>query len=143
MSIRFLAALACVATLALVGCGSEHPDIVPVSGTVTIDGKPVTAGQIMVSPAGHRPSIGPLDDNGRFTLTCFEQGDGVLKGTHLATVTAVEQIDERSNRWHAPKVYANKASSNLWVTIDGPMDNLEVKLTWAGSGKSGPFVDRF
>jgi hypothetical protein len=140
-SIAVIYALLLIATS---GCGSKHPDIVPVSGTVTIDGKPLTQGVITVAPQGHRPSTGEIDENGRFTLTCFEPGDGALKGTHLATVAAVEPVSERSNRWHAPREYANRIKSGLWVTIDGPTDDLNIELTWAKSGKEkGPFVDNF
>ncbi len=126
-----------------VGCGEKHPGIVPVSGRVTIDGKPLTVGQVRVSPAGHRPSLGAIDKTGRFTLSCFEIGDGVPTGTHLATISAIEPIDERSNRWHAPKEYANSVSSGVWVDITGPTDDLQIELTWAGSKQSGPFVDKF
>jgi hypothetical protein len=144
---RYRSLLALMFSLLLVatpGCGSKHPDIVPVSGTVTIDGKPLTLGAVTVSPQGHRPSTGTIDENGRFILSCFEPGDGVLKGTHLATVAAVEAVSENSNRWHAPKEYANRIKSGLWVTIDGPTDDLKIELTWAKSGKEkAPFVDKF
>ena len=110
---------------------------------VTIDGQPLTVGQVSVSPQGTRSAIGRLDAEGRFTLSSYEIGDGAPIGTHAATVTAVEGIDERSNRWHAPKKYANKVSAGLWVTIDGPTDDLKIELTWEGSGHDGPYVDKF
>jgi hypothetical protein len=125
------------------GCGDKHPGLVPVSGTVTIDGKPLALGQIRILADGHRPAIGSIEEDGSFTLSCFEVGDGAPTGTHLATIAAVEQLTERSNRWYAPKKYASKVSSGLWVTIDGPTDDLNIELTWAGSGQSAPFVDRF
>lgn len=85
-----------------------------------------------------------LDEEGRFTLTCRNPGDGVLTGTHLVTVTAVETLGETSRRWHAPKEYANETESGLWVTIDGPTDDLKIELTWAKSGKEkAPFVEKF
>jgi len=107
-----------------------------------IDGKPVETGQISVMPEGRRLSFGKLDKDGRFTLTCYKPGDGAPIGQHIATVTAVETINDRSNRWYAPKKYANKATG-VWVTIDGPTDNLKVDLTWANSSEKGPFVDKF
>lgn len=127
---------------AVVGCGNEH-GLVPVSGTVTIDGKPLTVGQVMVSPEGHRQSIGPLDDQGRFELTCYEKGDGAPIGTFPVAVMAVEQIGERELRWHAPRKYSNELNSGLTVTIDGARDDLNIDLTWSGSGSKGPFTERF
>ena len=140
LSILFTASLACLA--ASTGC-NKHPGIVPVSGIVTIDGQPVPVGQVAVSPAGQRAAVGKISPDGRFTLSCFELNDGAPTGTHPVTVSAVEQVNEQSNRWHAPKKYANKVSSGLQVTIDGPTDNLEIKLTWEGSDHDGPFVDKF
>lgn len=129
--------LACVT-----GC-NKHPGIVPVSGTVTIDGQPVPAGQVSVSAEGQRAAVGKIGPDGRFTLSSFELNDGAPTGTHPVTVSAVEGVTEQSNRWHAPKKYANSVTSGLQVTIDGPTDNLEIKLTWEGSGHDGPFVDKF
>lgn len=134
--------LACVA-LACVGCDNQHPNIVPVSGTVTIDGEPLSVGQVRVLAAEHRPAIGKINEDGTFTLSCFELGDGAPAGTHLATVTAAEQLSETSSRWYAPKKYSSNATSELWVTIEGPTDDLTIELTWDGSGQSGPFVDKY
>lgn len=134
-------AVTVVGLMALTGCGDDK-GLVPVSGTVTIDGKPLTTGQVMVSPEGHRPSVGPLDEQGRFQLTCYEKGDGAIPGTYAASVMAVEQIGERELRWYAPKKYASNVSSGLTVTIDGPTDDLNIALTWDGSRHTGPFVER-
>ncbi|WP_425399474.1 hypothetical protein [Aeoliella sp.] len=137
------ATLVVVVLAASVGCQNNHEGIVPVSGTVTIDGKPLTVGQVRILAKDHRPAMGRIQPDGSFTMSCFELSDGAPMGTHLATVSAVESINERSNRWHAPKKYANKVSSDLWVTIDGPTEDLRIELTWAGCKESGTFVDKF
>jgi hypothetical protein len=129
-------------TVALTGCQQRHPELVPVSGHVMIDGKPLTHGQITVHADGHRASMGKIDGDGRFNLTCFKLGDGAPVGQHIATVTAVEPMGEHANRWHAPKKYANQATG-VWVKIDGPTEDLKVDLTWANSNEKGPFVDKF
>jgi hypothetical protein len=116
--------------------------MVPVSGQVTIDGKPVTHGQITVLPEGHRASIGKLNSEGRFTLSCYSMGDGAPIGTHIATVTAVEPVDEHTNRWHAPKKYANKVTG-VWVVVDGPTNDLKVPLSWDNEKDKGPFIEKF
>ncbi|MCO6043278.1 hypothetical protein NG895_05110 [Aeoliella sp. ICT_H6.2] len=138
-----LVALWLMALSVCLGCGDKHEGIVPVSGTVTIDGQPLTIGQVRILAKDHRAAMGRIQPDGSFTMSCFELSDGAPIGTHLATVSAVESINERSNRWHAPKKYANKVSSDLWVTIDGPTDDLKIELTWADSKQSGPFVDKF
>ncbi len=128
---------------ACVGCQKKHPGLVPVSGTVTLDGKLLTMGEVRILATNHRPAIGRIKSDGSFTLSCFDLNDGAPTGNHLATVTAVELIDERSRRWHAPKRYANEIDSNLRVTIDGPTNNLRIELTWEGSNQSGPYVEKF
>ncbi len=128
---------------ACLGCQGKHPGLVPVTGTVTIDGKPLTMGEVRILAANHRPAIGRINPDGSFTLSSFELNDGAPAGKHLATVTAVESIDEHSRRWHAPKKYANKLDSDLWVTIDKPTDDLRIELMWVGSKQSGPFVEKY
>lgn len=129
--------------LVLVGCGPKHPGLVTVSGVVTIDGEPVTLGQVKLSPNGKRAAVGRIGTDGSFSLSSFELNDGAPVGKHLATVTAVESVNERSNRWHAPKRYGSEADADLWVTIEGPTDDLKIELTWEGSKHDGPYVDKF
>lgn len=123
----------------LAGC-DDGPKIVPVSGQVLIDGEPLTHGFVQVAPAGYRPASGKIGEDGRFTLTTTKPGDGCVVGTHPATVVGTESIDAGSQRWHAPKAYADYESSGLTVTIDGPTEDLKIELSWKG-GK--PFVERF
>src|SRR6476659_5489684 len=138
----FQSAITVIGFLSIIGCKGAHSELVPVSGHVSIDGKPLAVGQVASYPKGHRASFGKLDSEGHFTLTCYLPGDGVPIGQHIATVTAVQSIDEHSNRWFAPKKYANTATG-VWVTIDGPTKDLKVDLTWAGSNQNSPFVDKF
>jgi hypothetical protein len=129
-----------VAALVLsAGCNHGRPVRVPVSGMVRIDGKPLSHGVIQFAPAGARPSMGRLNAEGRFTLTCYETGDGVTLGTHKVVVDASQLIGEDSRKWHAPKHYASTNSSGIEVEIDGPRDDVAIELTWSGKG---PFVER-
>ena len=134
---RVAAAMTC---LFIAGCGDGRPSRVPVSGSVVIDGQPVTHGSIMFIPAGGRPAGGSVDTQGHFALTCYEPGDGATPGHHRVKVTAVEPINERSSRWLAPKKYADEKTSGIEVEITEPVDDLKIELTWDG-GK--PFVERW
>lgn len=125
--------------LLLAGC-SSGPKIVPVSGQVLIDGKPLEHGVVQVAPAGFRPAVGTIGPGGRFTLETLEPGDGCVVGTHPAAVIANESTSPSSQRWHAPKKYADASTSGLQVTIDGPTDSLKIELSWDG-GK--PFVEHY
>ncbi len=72
------------------GCGgsAEHMLTAKVSGTVTMNGQPVTGGGILFSPivvdkklAG-KPSAGSVLPDGTFSLTTYEAGDGAVIGMH-------------------------------------------------------------
>jgi hypothetical protein len=63
------------------GCQPSLPyEIVPLSGTVTYQGKPVPNTEIVFAPEVGRPSNGRTDDNGRFTMIYTVKYNGVQKG---------------------------------------------------------------
>ena len=128
-------ALAAV-VLALTGCDGG-PTIVPVSGTVTLDGQPLAYGHVQVLPAGWRPASGRLDGSGRFTLTTTTPNDGCPVGTHPAVVLAGESITPETMKWHAPSKYADVKTADLTVTITGPTTDLKIELKSDGTMKPG------
>jgi hypothetical protein len=122
----------------LPGCSDGLPERVPISGTVMIDGKPLTCGSIMVIPQGERPAGSSISADGRFTLTSYRLNDGVVPGTHKVSIQATQHLNERDTRWLTPKKYGNPATSGLTVTITEATDNLIINLTWEGKK---PFVE--
>jgi hypothetical protein len=132
---RLVAGAAAVLILAAAGCGGSGPKVVPVSGTVTIDGQPLSYGHVQVLPAGFRPASGRLDGSGRFTLTTTTPNDGCAVGTHPVVVLAGESINADTMKWHAPQKYADVKTSDLTVTISGPTDDLKIELKSDGSMK--------
>lgn len=130
----------CLAILPLAAC-NDHPDRLPVSGQVLIDGQPLRYGHILFVPNEGRPSRADIDENGHFELASFSSADGAAKGTHRIAVFAGQQISQSETRWHAPKKYADYSTSGLEETLEGPTDSLVINLTWAG-GKPFTEVDR-
>jgi hypothetical protein len=134
-----MAAASTLAALAsITGCSDGRPTRIPVSGTVLVDGKPLTQGNIKFVPTGARPSAGKLDENGRFTMACYDGDDGVIPGTHRVAVSASKIIGESKIQWFAPKKYADFRTSGLTFEITEPTENLTINLTWDG-GK--PFIE--
>ena len=125
---RLTAGAALAALVGLTGCGEGGPKIVPVSGIVLIDGQPLTYGHIQVIPTGWRPASGRIGGDGRFTLTTTVSGDGCAVGTHPVAILAGESLTPETMKWHAPKRYADIATSGLTVTITGPTDDLKIEL---------------
>lgn len=121
------------------GCSDGRPKRVAVSGKVLLDGKPLTKGVVQFVPNDSRQSAGKLDENGNFTLSCYEQGDGVVLGAHRVVVISREVVNGTSIRWLAPPKYADVRKSDLSFEITEPTEDLVIELTWNG-GK--PFIQR-
>jgi len=123
-----------------VGCSDGRPSRVPVSGQVLIDGEPLTFGAVRFHPEEGRPSTGELDQEGRFSLSTFEPGDGCPLGTHRVAIISVEELSSTTRRWNAPKEYASPGRSGLSQTIDGRTDSVLIELTWGN--QQGPIIER-
>src|SRR5262245_33255012 len=89
---RFAVVAWVMCTAAAVGC---HRDVDPVSGRVTLNGKPLAGAVVTFQPRGNstepRPSgtgsIGHTDDQGRFSLRMVEPNKpGAVVGDHTVTI---------------------------------------------------------
>jgi len=77
------------------GCGPARPATTRVSGLVSFKGAPVAEAYVNFIPADGRPASGRTDAEGRFSLSTFVPGDGVLPGEHVVTVS--KQVASKSN----------------------------------------------
>ena len=119
--------LAGLVVLSTTGC-NQGPELVPVSGQVLIEGKPLPAGFIRVLPTNGRAALGTINSDGKFILKTKDK-DGTLVGEHPVEISAFEFKDRRKI-WYAPYNYADYQTSKLTAKIDGPTDNLKIELTW-------------
>ncbi len=137
---RILTLLCLTAIVAtFVGCSDGRPGRVPMSGQVLIDGQPLTHGYVRFVPKDARPSGAQLDEQGRFTLSCYGEKDGIIPGMHQLEVDASEWISNKQRKWHAPPKYFRYKTSGLTQEITESTESIVVNLTWDG-GK--PFVER-
>jgi hypothetical protein len=84
-----LCLLVLLSTPLLAGCGSSVA-VVPVTGKVTVDGQPLTAGQVSLVPLEAKPgavaSAGAIDANGDYVI--YTGGKtGAPPGKYKVTVT--------------------------------------------------------
>jgi hypothetical protein len=121
------------------GCSDGRPERVPVKGRVTIDGKPLEAGNVLFYPAENRVAMAKIQPDGTFTLSTYDFGDGCVTGRHPVSVNASKLINQQTMRWFAPKKYAGADTSELEFEVTEPTDAAEIKLSWEG-GK--PFDER-
>lgn len=84
----------------LSGCGSSEtgPDIemIPVTGTVVMDGKPLAGAMVEFHPTGSTKgngAYGLTDESGKFTLTDFHSNPGCPPGEYGVTFSKITQPD--------------------------------------------------
>ena len=84
--------VACVyGLLVIAGCGGDSGRIstYPVTGTVTGNGKPIVGAQITFHPEdeeGTRPAFGVTNQDGEFSLTTYDDGDGAIAGQYTVSI---------------------------------------------------------
>ena len=82
----------------LTGCGRSGPEIARVSGTVTLDGKPLPEAFVFFRHAdGGRISEAFTDNSGRYTLNYSNDESGAMVGSNTVRIsTFIEAVREDS-----------------------------------------------
>jgi hypothetical protein len=111
-----LCVVAAVSLALCAGCGSESGTFVgstvPVKGTASYKGKPLSQGEIVFEPdSGGREAHGSIGPDGTFELTTFKHGDGAVAGTHRVAVTGTSKKD------NVPIKFKNVSSSKTQVEV--------------------------
>lgn len=77
-----------------VGCGGPAglPNMVPIRGTVSYEGKMLTEGTVIFAPTASdgRQARGTIQSDGSFRLTTLKQNDGAQQGEYKIVVIALE-----------------------------------------------------
>jgi hypothetical protein len=127
------------------GCGRSGPETLSVTGTVTLDGKPIAGASVMFMPQFEgQPAVGATDDEGEFTLTTGGSTEGALVGTYQVTVTLKEVsgvlVDKDGlsagigpggiqEKWIVPQRYSTVETSELSVEVARGMEPVRLELT--------------
>lgn len=93
--------LPCLLIIALLGCDSGGkkiplPDTVPVSGVVTLDGKPLETAVVTFSPTGTTKGVdclGLTDEEGKYKLKQIRGKDGAPQGTYRVFISQMKRGD--------------------------------------------------
>jgi hypothetical protein len=75
--------------VAISGC-HHGPQMVPVTGKVTLGGKPLAFGVITFQPPSGQPAQGNIQSDGTFSLSTYKQGDGAVVGKHKIRIACFE-----------------------------------------------------
>jgi hypothetical protein len=130
MSRRFgLVAICLVAA----GCG-RRITLVPAEGRVTLDGKPVEFGAVMVQPVAGPAAQGRITSDGTFRLGTFKPDDGAIQGPATVRVVCRKDITQPGGeKAYGPSLipdrYTRFDTSGLTVEIKAGMKPLEISLS--------------
>jgi hypothetical protein len=120
-------AFALAVCLLLAGCSKSN--VVPVSGTLTYKGQPVTNAYVNFVPENGRPSMGETDQNGRFTLVYDPQTKGAQLGKHRVFVThnaAADASQPGTIPGEPPKL--SPESKELFSKYSGEKSKVEIVI---------------
>lgn len=134
-------------TFALVAAGCDRgPVLYPVTGSLTLDGKPLKGAAIGFIPkAGGRHGAAVTDENGEFVVGTFTADDGAWAGEHTIVVSAQRMVKPGNDRagilpvmeYITPERYDNPETSGLPVEVKKDMDPVELRLTTEESVEGG------
>jgi hypothetical protein len=91
---RVVGSIVALMLLVATGCGEKGVPTKEVRGTVTFKGSPPPKeGGILLTPLEAAPGLprrearGDFDQSGKFTLTTFDKGDGIIPGKYAVKIT--------------------------------------------------------
>lgn len=132
---RFFAAMV-LATA--VGCGSDLPQTVPVTGRVTFDGHaPPGPGSVYFVPQEAatgfpmRPGTGDFDQEGYFTTKTFDPGDGLMSGKYTMLIECWQvppNLEGKPSMTYVPKKYQSAQTSGFKLDITPDMEPQTITL---------------
>ena len=123
----------------LTGCGGagDAPETVAAKGTVTVDGKPMSGLSVAFVPTSGKLATGETDDQGNFTLTTNEPGDGAVVGSYSVAINKIQEVTEAMpgmEGYKKPepppfsKKYTDVKTSGLIATVDADPSKNEFKF---------------
>lgn len=107
----------------------DRPNRVPVSGQVLLDDKPLTNAMIVLIPREGRSAVASLDEQGRFTLSCFGGEDGAIPGNYGIEIAMTKAPRKTDPPWPVPKMYTQHMTSGLSAEITKSTRDLVIRLT--------------
>ena len=119
------------------GCNNS-PNIVPVKGTVLLDGKPLEGAAVLFHPTtDERPAVGVTDKRGMFQLTTRRQGDGAHVGLNKVSITKESEEPQLNDAQEGiqdftlitPAQYASPELSGVEIDVYPGMESIMLEMT--------------
>jgi hypothetical protein len=131
-----LAPQALCLALAIASLGCENRLGASVSGSVTLDGKPLTTGNVaFVDAGGGAVALGPIDSQGKYTVSTGTEL-GLAPGKYTVTVVATEEpvvpadpnIAPAAPKLISPAKYSDASTSDLQVDVRAGANDIPLVL---------------
>jgi hypothetical protein len=123
--------------LSLVSLGCSGPYAASVSGTVTLDGQPLTTGNVSFYPDGGSgaPAYGQIDSSGNYSLSTGSN-TGLAPGKYIAVVVATKDPPQPYDKTGAeippipitPGKYGSTTTSDLHVEVNPGKNTIPLAL---------------
>ncbi|MCA9014015.1 MAG: hypothetical protein KDA77_01675 [Planctomycetaceae bacterium] len=88
--ISFLFTFLCIIAAGCSNTPGDQPDLGTVTGTVTLDEKPLAGVMVVFSPESGRSSMGTTDDAGKYELVYVGDTRGAKIGMHKISITTAQ-----------------------------------------------------
>ena len=104
----------------VLGCGGDTPTLGTVTGTVTLDGKPVEGAAIQFEPvsSGLPTALGRTDAAGKYELWYSRGNKGASLGESLVRITAFQDAGEDSGKKKRPEIIPAKYNWNTDLKVE-------------------------
>lgn len=144
----FVLLAALIALTTLVGCGADRaanaPKLVPFTGTVTLDNKPLGGALVTFIPTGStkgKGAFGATDENGRFELSEDGKNKGAPAGQYRVVCNKWVMPDgsdyprdskvspgEAGAKEMLPRRYSDEGETELKATVPAEGGTTDLKL---------------
>lgn len=125
--------------LGLSGCGGGgDSNVGAVSGTISVDGKPIGGATVSFYPVQGRASLGVTDENGAYTLTYVRNQKGALVGKHEVTVKTIitsssgygyeDKSKAAPRKEMLPEKYWKRQKTELTATVEKGNNTIDFDL---------------
>ena len=120
----------CLRLFLFVGCSNHAASV---SGNVTLDGKPLTKGDISFYASGAAAASGQIDASGNYTLSTGTE-KGLQPGSYQVTIVAndiIEPTDKFASlipKLITPAKYSNATTSGLTAEVKSGKNTFDFNL---------------
>ena len=147
---RHCAVLLLLVAVVVFGCGKDPnlPELHAVTGTVTMDGKPVDDAVVIFYPTGNTRGTrahGRTDAQGRYSMTSSKLGEGTPVGSYSVTISHLtmpdgsplpnnEDFDPMTMKFkeNMPATYSQRPMSKLKATVPDGGGEINFELNSRG-----------